>query len=380
MRFRFRHFQGIPMNRTSCFARAIVSTALLMTAHAASAQTHGKEAPLNAEALRVAPSAGEIASPKERGELTRRFVAKWGAYVQRIYGVPVRTWAGRMAPTFAKADGENFRQALRRDTFEGAMAELSGQGERLSDRQVIDKLASANGGEKVLGALDADLVYTPITPCRIADTRVTGGGPLTAGGTRSFFSVNSASYTVQGGSATNCGLLGVVASAVAINITAVTPSAAGYATVYPFGAPQPLAASVNYTAGAIVNNTVVTRIPNPLQSSDFTVFSFAQAHYVIDIVGYFAPPQATLLDCVNTSVQTFTIAANTMDFFNNPTCPTGYRPQTPYCWTAAGGVVSQGSGFNANVVGNTTFCAWQNTTAASQTVFGGNVCCRVPGR
>lgn len=368
------------MKRIAVVVRLSLSIACLLPALAVSAQTFPRNAPLTADALRADISPGEVASPKERAELTRQFVRKWGAYVQRVYGVRVGTWAERMAPTFAKIDGENFRRAVARDTFEGAMAELSGRGEQLTDRQASARLASAGGGEKLLGDLNADLVYTPITPCRIADTRVTGGGPITAGGTRSFFSVNTNNYTVQGGSATNCGLLGVNASAIAINITAVSPSAAGYATVYPFGTTQPLAASVNYTAGAIVNNAIITRIPNPLQSSDFTVFSFAQAHYVIDIVGYFAPPQATPLQCVDTGLQTFTIAGNTTNFFDNPACPVGYKATTPYCWTGSSGVYSQGSGFNGNLATTNTFCAWQNTNAGSQTVFGGNVCCRVPGR
>lgn len=365
------------MNRASYIVRATSALVLLLPALAAYAQTQGKIASNNG-GPQVGASTGEIASPKERRELTRQFVTKWGAYVQRVYGVPVGTWAGRMAPTFAKVDGENFRRAVRRDTFEGAIAELSGVGERVGDRDVMAKLSAA-GGPKLLGAPEADQVYTPITPCRIADTRISGGA-ITAGGTRSFFAVNAANYTAQGGSATNCGLLGIGASAVAINITAVTPSGAGYATVYPFGTSQPAASSVNYTAGAIVNNAIIAKIPNPLQSSDFNVFSFAQAHYVIDIVGYFAPPQATPLDCVNTSVQTFTITANSTNFFNNPACPTGYRPQTPYCWTGSSGVAMQGSGFNSNIPSSSTFCAWENTTATSQSVFGGNVCCRIPGR
>lgn len=91
-----------------------------------------------------------------------------------------------------------------------------------------------------------------------------------------------------------------------------------------------------------------------------------------------ATTPAANLQCVNTSVSSFTIAAGTTNFFNNPSCPSGYSPVTPYCWTATAGVFSQGSGYNANSASNATFCAWQNTTGASQTTFGGNVCCRVP--
>lgn len=94
-----------------------------------------------------------------------------------------------------------------------------------------------------------------------------------------------------------------------------------------------------------------------------------------------APTQAaTGLECTSTSVVTFNIAANSASFYNNPACPTGYSAVLPYCWSAVSGVYSQGSGFNTNMPGNQTFCAWQNTTGVNQTVFGGNVCCRVPSR
>lgn len=92
-----------------------------------------------------------------------------------------------------------------------------------------------------------------------------------------------------------------------------------------------------------------------------------------------ATPVANL-ECTNTNVASSTISANSSNFFNNPACPSGYSAVTPYCWTASPGVYSQGSGYNANAVGNATFCSWQNTTGSPQTVFGGNVCCRVPAQ
>jgi hypothetical protein len=283
-------------------------------------------------------------------------------------------------------DPANFRNALKRDTYEGAMMQLGGQGHRLSDRRAIERLAGAalmragDVGTQALGDAQGDLVFTPLQPCRILDTRSTAAGPIAANSTRSFTAL-SLSYTNQGGSATDCGTAGTsLVGAVAINVTVVTPNIGGYATVYPYNATQPLAASVNYTAGAVVNNTIVTRIPNPLTNNDFTIYTFGQAHFVADIVGYYSAPQATALECTNTSVSSFTLPANSVNFYNNPNCPAGYRATTPYCWTASSGVINQGSGYNANSPVNSTFCSWQNTTASSQTVFGGNVCCRVPGR
>lgn len=334
-------------------------------------------------------------APRERGELARQFVLKWGDYVQRVYQVPSGDWAKRMVSTFVAADPSNFRMALRRDTFEGAVAQLTGSGHRLSDDLVIERYARAamaksaerpvdlRGATKALGSTTRDLVFTPVTPCRIVDTRVAGGA-INADSSRAFLGVAVSAgtgFAFQGGSSTDCGVAAVGASAVAINVTAVTPSGAGYATVYKSGETRPLAASVNYTAGAIVNNSVVVGIPNPLAITDFVIYTFAQSHYVVDIVGYFSPPQVTQLQCIDTAITTNTIAANASTFFNNPTCPTGYDTAvTPYCFTNASGVYGKGSGYNSNTPGLATFCAWTNTTASSQQVFGGSVCCRVPGR
>lgn len=326
-------------------------------------------------------------SPKERGQLTHRFVVKWGNYVQRIYNVPVGTWAKRMVPNFVNADAGNLRNALKRDTFEGAIAELTGTGHRLSDDTVITRLASMDAGAsrskatvKTLGALTNDLVYTPLQPCRILDTRNTAAGAIAANATRSFVAITAGNFTGQGGSPTDCGTVGLAATAFAINLTAVTPSSAGYATAYPFGTTQPVAASVNYAAGAIVNNALIVQIPNPLTSFDFTVYTFASSHYVADIVGYFAPPQATALQCIVTTITSTTIAANTTLNVFNTACPAGYTATSPYCFINAAGVYSRGSGKNATAGTSDTFCSWQNTTASPQQVAGATTCCRVPGR
>lgn len=334
-------------------------------------------------------------SPQQRGALSRQFVKKWGGYVQRVYGTPASAWSQRMVSTFVVADPGNFRNALKRETFEGALAELTGTGHRLADAQVIDRFAreapsrgkssrtAAQIGAKALGSTTGDLVFTAVTPCRIVDTRLAGGA-INANSSRSFLGVAisaGTNFTSQGGSSTDCGVAAVGASAIAINVTAVTPSGAGFATVHKSGETRPLAASVNYTTGDIVNNTVVVGIPNPLAITDFVIYTFAQSHYVVDIVGYYSPPQVTQLQCIDTAIVTNTIAANASTFYNNPACPAGYNAAvTPYCFTNASTVFSKGSGYNSNTPGLATFCAWTNTSASPQQVFGGSVCCRVPGR
>lgn len=347
----------------------LLTVAPMFCAQAQTARAPGQTALQGARAGAVA--SGSQASPKERAELTRRFVSKWGAYVQRVYGVQAGTWARRIGPTLGTVDGDNLRNALSRDTFEGAMAELGGEGSRMTDAQARAKLVAA-GGEKTLGALGNDLVYTPIAPCRILDTRSTGAGAVAANSTRSFVGINSSSFTSQGGSATNCGTLGLSATALALNVTAVTPGGAGYATVFPYGTTQPLASSVNYTAGAIVNNAIIAQIPNPLSSFDFTIYTFAQSHYVVDIVGYFAPPVATALQCVETANTDLAIAAGGTGNAVAPACAAGYTQTSTNCesstWQMPFVFFQSGT------------CSAQNNSASSATLRASRTCCRVPGR
>ncbi|TXH76623.1 MAG: hypothetical protein E6Q88_02530 [Lysobacteraceae bacterium] len=324
-------------------------------------------------------------TPVERGALARAYVLKWGGYVQQVYRVPVGVWAQRMVPTFAHADADNFRNALKRATYEGASAMLSGAGAKLSDEQVIDSMARADLAPtgvrqevvtKALGSAAADLVFTPVTPCRILDTRV-AGGVLAGTFTRDFNAVVGVggNFSSQGGSATDCGMAAAGQAAVVINLTAVTPTGAGFATAYPFGTTRPLASSVNYTAGAIVNNSIVVKLPSPLTTKDFTLYTFATSDYVADIVGYYAPPVATALECSRQFGSFVNVPANTYGFGVSATCPTGYTA-TGLGIEAAANVAMADSAISST--GGTVFT--YNLGGTAQSTRAWVQCCRVPGR
>lgn len=324
---------------------------------------------------RALPTARTQASRlNEQARLTEALTTRWSVYVQRVYGVPADTWVERMAPSLAKADPTNLRNAMARDTFEGAMAELAGDGARLSDDKVVDVLAASGGNAtpQALGALGNDLVYTPVAPCRIIDTRNTGAGAIAGNSSRSFVAINASNFTSQGGSATNCGTLGLNATAVAINLTTVTPAGAGYATAFPFGTTQPVASSINYTAGAIVNNALIVQIPNPLSSFDLTIYTFAQSHYVADIVGYFAPPVATALQCQNTANTIVQVPASGNNNAVAPFCAAGFTQTATNCeasdWLVPFVFIKDG------------VCSARNNSASAQEIRASRTCCRVPGR
>ena len=323
----------------------------------------------------VAPGPGPS---EDRGALLDEFVKKWGPYVQANFGADVDVWRERLLLMYAKGDAANLRDALLRDTFDGAMATLNGRGQRASAAEITGATAAAADGlnasslAELLGSLTNDLVYTPLQPCRIIDTRSAAAGTINANASRNFVAINVSNFTSQGGSATNCGTLGLSATAVAINLTAVTPGAAGYATVYPFGTTQPLAASVNYAAGAVVNNSVIAQIPNPLASFDFTIYSSAQSHYVADIVGYFSPNVATALQCVETADTNTTVAAGATANSVAPACAAGYTQTSTNCesstWQMPFVYFQSGT------------CSAQNNSASAATLRSSRTCCRVPGK
>jgi hypothetical protein len=83
------------------------------------------------------------------------------------------------------------------------------------------------------------------------------------------------------------------AEAVVLNVTVTEPQGDGYATVFPCGSPRPTASNLNYTLGATVPNTVVSK----LGSGKVCLYTQAAAHLIVDINGYF--PHGTSYTAVN---------------------------------------------------------------------------------
>ena len=138
---------------------------------------------------------------------------------------------------------------------------------------VVDLVGSFSSGDPSAGG------FTGITPVRIGDTRSDGGAGC-VGGTRSFQITGS--------------LTGIPSDAVAaaLNVTVVSPGAAGYLTVYPEGIPRPVVSTLNYTPGQVVPNGTLLKIGNAGQIRVFA--NTGCPHVVVDVVGWFAPGIATL--------------------------------------------------------------------------------------
>ena len=115
--------------------------------------------------------------------------------------------------------------------------------------------------------------FQGVTPKRLLDTREAGQGPCLA---------STRNLTVTGGATT----IPTGASAVALNVTVVTPAAGGFLTVYPAGGVRPTASNLNYLAGQVVPNGVLVKVGTGEQ---ITLFANAGCpDVVVDVVGYYA--------------------------------------------------------------------------------------------
>lgn len=141
----------------------------------------------------------------------------------------------------------------------------------------------------------SDLLYVPITPCRVIDTRL-AGGKMSAAEVRDFRIAGTAGFDAQGGKSGGCGIpIGAStpsAAAVMLNFVAVQPEGSGDLRSWPFGQSVPLAAVLTYdNLGpffSISNGIVVPITGISSVAADLSVRAdFNRTHLVVDVTGYF---------------------------------------------------------------------------------------------
>ena len=124
--------------------------------------------------------------------------------------------------------------------------------------------------------------FVPLTPARLLDTRSGIGGNLVPLGQQISTSLPVAG--VGGVPATHV-------TAVVMNVTAVTPTQAGFLTVWPSGEGQPVVSNINFVAGQVVPNLVTVKVGADGRVNIYN--SSGDTDVVADVVGYYtdlAPP------------------------------------------------------------------------------------------
>src|ERR1700679_3958610 len=128
------------------------------------------------------------------------------------------------------------------------------------------------------------MLYTPVTPCRLIDTRNPAGplgGPYLSAGRSRTFSL-----------AGQCGLPNLSSGGVlSVNVTAVPRSGTlGYLTVW--GTPEtenttPISSTLNAPTGTVVANAAFLTI-NPGTDTSITSYAYNDTDFIVDVNGYFS--------------------------------------------------------------------------------------------
>ncbi|MGO1071633.1 hypothetical protein [Lysobacter sp. CA199] len=315
-----------------------------------------------------------LAPETMRAELGNTIAARWTPYVEKTYGAAASGWAKRMEGTFKTADIANLERAASAEDFQSMTQALLG-GAGSVETAAVGKSAALGVTPTAFGSPGTDLVYTPLTPCRIIDTRIVGG-PLAADSTRGYNSFTATDFASQGGDATNCGLPANV-SAITVKIASVNAQQLGYFTAYPSNEPRPVAASLNYN-GPVASNESHVKLCRPGCDKQFSVYTQRQSDLVVDVTGYFKEPTATALDCSVAQQSGFLDLLGGLQT-RTLNCTTGYTATSGSCSGPLGLTVSgseplvvdgQPKGWKCDLVGSLLSGIAYKATAT---------CCRVPG-
>lgn len=147
------------------------------------------------------------------------------------------------------------------------------------DHTGVARASVAQEDPTAVSALGGSSRYAPISPTRVLDTRTdTFRRRLPTSGALSIAPVTPAV-------ASAAGVTPAAASAVVVNITMVDPAAAGFATVWPTGSPQPNVSSLNAN---LTGQNVANLVTVPLGADGFiSVYTSTGADYVIDVQGVY---------------------------------------------------------------------------------------------
>jgi hypothetical protein len=256
-----------------------------------------------------------------------QLIQGWAPFVDPSYGDP----STELRPLMEKATPWTLYAASLVGDYTGMMQVLTG---KLSAGKVINtlnapqqKAFTGTALPPVLGAGTNQLVFTPIPPCRVVDTRGSGARTGILGGSyapRTFDLTTDGFLKGQGGSTSCPGLPSFSFYGWSANITVTGYSSAGDLRAYPFGGAFPATSTINYSpaVGAIANSTTLTGCYGC--ADDVTVAAFAPTHVIIDVLGYFEVAtgfsQGTVTSFAGT---TTTVAAGVYAFVAGGACPAG---------------------------------------------------------
>jgi hypothetical protein len=247
-----------------------VMVALVLTSSVAVAQ--------NDASLRAGANA-LLAIDQHRPTVIERIVSQWAAADARLDAVQLRA-------TLASLRADDLLAASLAGTPQGVgdvLANAQGATPKASDGLVQTK---------ALGDSAIDVVYTPVTPCRLVETRGTFAAVYQGGG--AFSGGTSRNYTVQGGNGVCLAQLPADLNPSAVQLQMfgmpINTGASGDIEILPQGSTFGTTTTQVYV-GSVAFNTVSTTAKINLANNQIAIqVRGGGANVAIDVVGYFKRP------------------------------------------------------------------------------------------
>jgi hypothetical protein len=151
-------------------------------------------------------------------------------------------------------------------------------------------------GTLALGSTTMDYVFTPVTPCRIVDTR-NAVGMFAAGTSRAYYVYGTTVIANQGGNAAGCSSPVGEPRGVVVNVTAVPSTYGGNLRAYPANAALPTASLVNFRPGENIANAAAVQTYYAV-GQELRIYASQPTHVVVDVMGYYSQPGTTLPDTI----------------------------------------------------------------------------------
>jgi hypothetical protein len=259
-----------------------------------------------------------LAIDANRGTIIDQIVAKWGP---------------ALAQSGAGITTDQFRtmlEGLRADSLLAASltGSLSGLQSLLWSAAPVNTTMSATKSmqAKALGDNNDNVVYTPVAPCRLVDTRNSfpavyeGAGPFSAGEVRTYAIASANSVCVSQ-------LAGVTPSAVQLQVFGIPNGANsnGDVEIQPQGGTFGSTATLVFLSNVLITSAGTTSEVNTATNEIDVQVRGGSANIAIDLVGYFSPPNGGLVASITAGdgITVTGTAANPVINVDNVTGPTG---------------------------------------------------------
>ncbi len=273
-------------------------------------------------------------------------------------------------------------------SYKEAIAAIRTAGQAPAQRVKVRPSRSAGSETEDFGSSTAsEFVFYPIVPCRLLDTREVGTrlSSLTPylvdfdGGN----SGNAVGCTRSGVAAQLGGTTaGLERAALVINLTATGSTVNGWIQARPVGSTA-FTSNQNFYPGQNIANMVVVQ-NSGASSADFELIASQPTHAIVDVLGVFAPPVASALECVDMQEDASSLGniENNMSVVfpdDAALCSGGYTSTSIRCEF---GYFPPPTGLSHATISGAS-CWWNNATGGP---LSGSLfvvkrrCCRTPGR